>query len=403
MTREAYETAKGGHSQDADSHTQALHRDLHSTGRTETRAAWNRMSHSTNDAQSADLEFDAGKLPNYTKPVLKNGHYQEYHFNKKEWPTAQSAMSAAFLSSDPRAVDWARDMANPKTRGRALSDSDPNKAAGLSAAAHSSDAQVRDWALAHMDKSSRQAFLEERSRKDASKRESEAKSAHSDKPSATEIGRDSGRALGRNSHGQSPNSVERTPNSGANHRDAETVVTEGDERPSGSRLVRELDELADYEDRLKAPKRQKPVMTDSNGYVIDLPQSETNYRHLSKMVPNESMYTEGGIRCADKAYTAGVTIWPFDRVGVLFTEANENCELAQTVETACLLPEVLAMDSAHARTAEEARRISKSVITATKFCTETIDAATREKKRLQAEKLAEEREDADEDEENTED
>ena len=385
MTREAYETAEEGHNQDADSHTQALHRDLHSTGRDETRAAWNRMSHSTADAQPKDIEFDAGKLPNYTKPVLKNGHYQEYHFNKKEWPTAQSAMSAAFLSSDPRAVDWARDMANPKTRGYALSDSDPNKAAGLSAAAHSSDAHVRDWALAHMDKPSRQAFLEELSRQAAQKKESEAKSARLDKPSATDIGTDSRK------------------NSGRDTGNAETVVPEGDERPSGSRLVHELNELADYEDRLKVPKHQKPVMTDSEGYVIDLPHSETNYRHLSKMVPNESLYTEGGIRCADKAYTAGVTIWPFDRVGVLFTEANENCELAQTVERACVLPEVLAMDSAHARTAEEAKRISKSVITATKFCTETIDAATRERKRLQAEKLAEEREDADEDEESIDD
>lgn len=170
-------------------------------------------------------------------------------------------------------------------------------------------------------------------------------------------------------------------------------------RPSRAVLQNQLEKFADDEGEFakhkdpNAPKRQKSL----DMQLISLPDTRVDYNKMARYASNGSLYGPGGNQCDDSAVTAGITIWPFNRLGVTWAEPNKTCQLAQTVENVCASAELLSLDVANAGSKEEARRKAEIVRTAAAYCSETIDASKREQERLAQEKRDEEADEKDSD------
>lgn len=172
------------------------------------------------------------------------------------------------------------------------------------------------------------------------------------------------------------------------------------DRISGYILQDQLNEIARVQESKEEESGPKPPTKQRSleDQLIDLPAATgLDYRGLAGGVPVRTLYGPGGSSCSEFAVSVDVRIAGFSGGGLtIYDKQNEECQLAQTVQHACAIPELLAMDVQNARNVKEMLLKSDAVATASDFCAETIDAVTAEKARLRKERQEEEDEEQDE-------
>ncbi len=174
------------------------------------------------------------------------------------------------------------------------------------------------------------------------------------------------------------------------------------ERISGYMLEDELKRIAEVQETKNdsdepTPQKQRQRQRSIEDQLIDLPQvAAVDYRALAATVPVRQLYGPESSECSEFSVSLDARVAGFNGGSItIYDKQNEKCQLAQTVKQACALPELLASDVQNARNVKEMLMKSDSVVTASKFCAETIDAVNAEKVRL----AKAEQEDEDEEEE----
>ncbi|MBK9619842.1 MAG: hypothetical protein IPO31_11760 [Candidatus Obscuribacter sp.] len=175
------------------------------------------------------------------------------------------------------------------------------------------------------------------------------------------------------------------------------------ERISGYMLEDELKRIADVQEsnvdsNEPSPQKQKQRQRSIEDQLIDLPAAGAiDYRSLAANVPVRQLYGPESSECSEFSVSLDARVAGFNGGSItIYDKQNEKCQLAQTVQQACAIPELLALDVQNARNVKEMLMKSDTVVTASKFCAETIDAVNAEKARLQNEKEEEEEEEEEE-------
>jgi hypothetical protein len=121
--------------------------------------------------------------------------------------------------------------------------------------------------------------------------------------------------------------------------------------------------------------------------LIDLPNTALDYRALAlRCVPVRSLYGNGGSACSEMSVSVDASV-----IGIaagsltIYDKQNDECRLSQTVQQACNITELLALDVQNSSSVEEMMQKSDTVVTASDFCAETIDSVKKEKERLRRE------------------
>lgn len=157
------------------------------------------------------------------------------------------------------------------------------------------------------------------------------------------------------------------------------------ERLSGYMLQDELNRIAE----LKAKSDQSNPSLRSASKIdplIDLPSSNLDYKTLATGVPVRSLYSNGGSSCSEMSVTVDARV-----IGIaagsltIYDKQNDECRLSKTIEQACTMTELLALDVKNSSSVEEMMMKSDTVVTASEFCAETIEAVAKEKERLRRE------------------
>jgi hypothetical protein len=154
------------------------------------------------------------------------------------------------------------------------------------------------------------------------------------------------------------------------------------ERLSGYMLQDELNRIA--EAQAKTDKSSPSHRSASKiAPLIDLPNTALDYRALAAGVPVRSLYSNGGSACSEMSVSVDASV-----IGIaagsltIYDKQNDECRLAQTVQQACNITELLALDVQNSSSVEEMMMKSDTVVTASDFCAETIDSVKAEKERL---------------------
>lgn len=157
------------------------------------------------------------------------------------------------------------------------------------------------------------------------------------------------------------------------------------ERLSGYMLQDELTRIAEMQ--AKTDKRSPSYRSASQiDPLIDLPNTALDYRALATGVPIRSLYGNGGSACSEMSVSVDASV-----IGIaagsltIYDKQNDECRLAQTVQQACNMTELLALDVQNSSSVEEMMQKSDTVVTASDFCAETIDSVKKEKERLRSE------------------
>lgn len=157
------------------------------------------------------------------------------------------------------------------------------------------------------------------------------------------------------------------------------------ERLSGYMLQDELNRIAELQ--AKSDKSNPSLRSASKiDPLIDLPNSNLDYKTLATGVPVRSLYSNGGSACSEMSVTVDARV-----IGIaagsltIYDKQNDECRLAQTVEQACTMTELLALDVKNSSSVEEMMMKSDTVVTASEFCAETIESVAKEKERLRRE------------------
>lgn len=157
------------------------------------------------------------------------------------------------------------------------------------------------------------------------------------------------------------------------------------ERLSGYMLQDELTRIAEMQAKTdkKSPSYRSASQIDP---LIDLPNTALDYRALATGVPIRSLYGNGGSACSEMSVSVDASV-----IGIaagsltIYDKQNDECRLAQTVQQACNMTELLALDVQNSSSVEEMMQKSDTVVTASDFCAETIDSVKKEKERLRSE------------------
>ena len=157
------------------------------------------------------------------------------------------------------------------------------------------------------------------------------------------------------------------------------------ERLSGYMLQDELNRIAALQAK---SDRGNPSLRSASKIdpLIDLPNSNLDYRTLATGVPVRSLYSNGGSACSEMSVTVDASV-----IGIaagsltIYDKQNDECRLAQTVQQACTMTELLALDVKNSSSVEEMMMKSDTVVTASEFCAETIESVAKEKERLRRE------------------
>ncbi len=154
------------------------------------------------------------------------------------------------------------------------------------------------------------------------------------------------------------------------------------ERLSGYMLQDELNRIAELQ--AKSDKSNPSLRSASKiDPLIDLPNSNLDYKTLATGVPVRSLYSNGGSACSEMSVTVDARV-----IGIaagsltIYDKQNDECRLAQTVEQACAMTELLALDVKNSSSVEEMMMKSDTVVTASEFCADTIESVAKEKERL---------------------
>ncbi len=157
------------------------------------------------------------------------------------------------------------------------------------------------------------------------------------------------------------------------------------ERLSGYMLQDELNRIAELQ--AKSDKSNPSLRSASKiDPLIDLPNSNLDYRTLATGVPVRSLYSNGGSACSEMSVTVDARV-----IGIaagsltIYDKQNDECRLAQTVEQACTMTELLALDVKNSSSVEEMMMKSDTVVTSSEFCADTIESVAKEKERLRRE------------------
>lgn len=157
------------------------------------------------------------------------------------------------------------------------------------------------------------------------------------------------------------------------------------ERLSGYMLQDELNRIAEL--RAKSEKSNPSLRSASKiDPLIDLPNSNLDYKTLATGVPLRSLYSNGGSACSEMSVTVDARV-----IGIaagsltIYDKQNDECRLAQTVEQACTMTELLALDVKNSSSVEEMMMKSDAVVTSSEFCADTIESVAKEKERLRRE------------------
>ncbi len=157
------------------------------------------------------------------------------------------------------------------------------------------------------------------------------------------------------------------------------------ERLSGYMLQDELNRIAELQ--AKSDKSNPSLRSASKiDPLIDLPNSNLDYRTLATGVPVRSLYSNGGSACSEMSVTVDARV-----IGIaagsltIYDKQNDECRLAQTVEQACAMTELLALDVKNSSSVEEMMMKSDTVVTSSEFCADTIESVAKEKERLRRE------------------
>jgi len=169
------------------------------------------------------------------------------------------------------------------------------------------------------------------------------------------------------------------------------------ERISGYMLEDELKRIADLQESKidsDEPSPQKQRQRSIEDQLFDLPAAGAiDYRSLAANVPVRQLYGPESSECSEFSVSLDARVAGFNGGSItIYDKQNEKCQLAQTVQQACAIPELLALDVQNARNVKEMLMKSDTVVTASKFCAETIDAVNAEKARLAREEEEEEEE-----------
>lgn len=154
------------------------------------------------------------------------------------------------------------------------------------------------------------------------------------------------------------------------------------ERLSGYMLQDELNRIAEAQAKTdkSSPSHRSASKIDP---LIDLPNTALDYRALAAGVPVRSLYSNGGSACSEMSVSVDASV-----IGIaagsltIYDKQNDECRLAQTVQQACNITELLALDVQNSSSVEEMMMKSDTVVTASDFCAETIDSVKAEKERL---------------------
>lgn len=157
------------------------------------------------------------------------------------------------------------------------------------------------------------------------------------------------------------------------------------ERLSGYILQDELNRIAEAQAKTDktSPSHRSASKIDP---LIDLPNTALDYRALASGVPVRSLYGNGGSACSEMSVSVDASV-----IGIaagsltIYDKQNDECRLAQTVQQACTMTELLALDVQNSSSVEEMMMKSDTVVTASDFCAETIDSVQKEKERLRRE------------------
>jgi hypothetical protein len=157
------------------------------------------------------------------------------------------------------------------------------------------------------------------------------------------------------------------------------------ERLSGYMLQDELNRIAALQAK---SDRGNPSLRSASKIdpLIDLPNSNLDYRTLATGVPVRSLYSNGGSACSEMSVTVDASV-----IGIaagsltIYDKQNDECRLAQTVQQACTMTELLALDVKNSSSVEEMMMKSDTVVTASEFCADTIESVAKEKERLRRE------------------
>lgn len=157
------------------------------------------------------------------------------------------------------------------------------------------------------------------------------------------------------------------------------------ERLSGYMLQDELNRIAELQ--AKSDKSNPSLRSASKiDPLIDLPNSNLDYKTLATGVPVRSLYSNGGSACSEMSVTVDARV-----IGIaagsltIYDKQNDECRLAQTVQQACTMTELLALDVKNSSSVEEMMMKSDTVVTSSEFCAETIESVAKEKERLRRE------------------
>ncbi|MBP6745951.1 hypothetical protein KA344_12010 [bacterium] len=158
------------------------------------------------------------------------------------------------------------------------------------------------------------------------------------------------------------------------------------ERLSGYMLQDELNRIAEAQAKTDKSSPSHFRSASKIDPLIDLPNTALDYRALASGVPVRSLYGNGGSACSEMSVSVDASV-----IGIaagsltIYDKQNDECRLAQTVQQACNITELLALDVQNSTSVEEMMMKSDTVVTASDFCAETIDSVKKEKERLRSE------------------
>lgn len=159
------------------------------------------------------------------------------------------------------------------------------------------------------------------------------------------------------------------------------------ERLSGYMLQDQLHNIAEFQEQ-QAKERALPARhpvrpTFQGDPIIDLPNSNLDYRAVASSVPVRSLYGPGSSSCSEFSISVDGQVLGMSSGSInLYDKQNDQCRLAQTVQQACSLPELLAADAQRARNVKEMLMKTDAAAQASDFCADTVAAVQAEKKRL---------------------
>jgi hypothetical protein len=158
------------------------------------------------------------------------------------------------------------------------------------------------------------------------------------------------------------------------------------ERLSGYMLQDELTRIAEAQSKTDKSSPSHFRSASKIDPLIDLPNTALDYRALASGVPVRSLYGNGGSACSEMSVSVDASV-----IGIaagsltIYDKQNDECRLSQTVQQACNITELLALDVQNSSSVEEMMQKSDTVVTASDFCAETIDSVKKEKERLRRE------------------